>query len=206
MHLLVHFVIDRHVSTNGFLPDRFDQIINGAQAPMVFLSANLRPSSWLDQTQFEYRPSGRILAAYAGSCRKYRRWESNPHGRSRPEDFKSSASAIPPRRHGQEFLSGSGCRRKCRQVPGRESAAGTGAECCAVRTGEVITMKTANSPSSPLAFRRARRPRSIYGTLWVFATAIEGLVFNPGPIVEEFAFTSQALSHGRTEEPENRES
>jgi hypothetical protein len=28
----------------------------------------------------------------------YRRWESNPHGRSRPEDFKSSASAIPPRR------------------------------------------------------------------------------------------------------------
>ena len=56
-----------------------------------------------------------------------------------------------------------------------------------------------------LAFRRARRPRSIYGTLWVFATAIEGLVFNPGPIVEEFAFTSQALGHGRTEEPENRE-
>ena len=35
------------------------------------------------------------------SCRdgtQYRRWESNPHGRSRPEDFKSSASAIPPRR------------------------------------------------------------------------------------------------------------
>ena len=29
---------------------------------------------------------------------KYRRWESNPHGRFRPEDFKSSASAIPPRR------------------------------------------------------------------------------------------------------------
>ena len=29
---------------------------------------------------------------------QYRRWESNPHGRSRPEDFKSSASAIPPRR------------------------------------------------------------------------------------------------------------
>ena len=29
---------------------------------------------------------------------EYRRWESNPHGRFRPEDFKSSASAIPPRR------------------------------------------------------------------------------------------------------------
>ena len=29
---------------------------------------------------------------------EYRRWELNPHGRFRPEDFKSSASAIPPRR------------------------------------------------------------------------------------------------------------
>jgi CobQ/CobB/MinD/ParA nucleotide binding domain len=29
---------------------------------------------------------------------QYWRWESNPHGRSRPEDSKSSASAIPPRR------------------------------------------------------------------------------------------------------------
>jgi hypothetical protein len=29
---------------------------------------------------------------------EYRRWESNPHGGSPPEDFKSSASAFPPRR------------------------------------------------------------------------------------------------------------
>jgi hypothetical protein len=29
---------------------------------------------------------------------EYRRWESNPHGGSPPEDFKSSASALPPRR------------------------------------------------------------------------------------------------------------
>src|SRR5208337_5365156 len=28
----------------------------------------------------------------------YRRWDLNPHWRFRPEDFKSSASAIPPRR------------------------------------------------------------------------------------------------------------
>ena len=29
---------------------------------------------------------------------EYRRWDSNPHGGSPPEDFKSSASAVPPRR------------------------------------------------------------------------------------------------------------
>ena len=31
MHLLVHFAIDWHVFTDGFLLDRFDEIINGAQ-------------------------------------------------------------------------------------------------------------------------------------------------------------------------------
>jgi hypothetical protein len=33
------------------------------------------------------------LAGLGRSDSEYRRWESNPHGRSRPEDFKSSASA-----------------------------------------------------------------------------------------------------------------
>lgn len=31
-----------------------------------------------------------------------RRWDSNPHGGNPPEDFKSSASAIPPRRRGAD--------------------------------------------------------------------------------------------------------
>ena len=38
------------------------------------------------------------LSGLGRSDSEYRRWESNPHGRFRPEDFKSSASAIPPRR------------------------------------------------------------------------------------------------------------
>jgi hypothetical protein len=42
-----------------------------------------------------------ITGSDASCCdqTQYRRWESNPHGGSPPEDFKSSASAIPPRRH-----------------------------------------------------------------------------------------------------------
>ena len=39
--------------------------------------------------------SGRVLAGTVSECR---RWESNPHGGIPPEDFKSSASAVPPRR------------------------------------------------------------------------------------------------------------
>ena len=39
----------------------------------------------------------RVLSAPVVECR---RWESNPHGSSPPEDFKSSASAVPPRRLG----------------------------------------------------------------------------------------------------------
>jgi hypothetical protein len=41
--------------------------------------------------------SGRVLS---GTVRECRRWDSNPHGGSPPEDFKSSASAVPPHRLG----------------------------------------------------------------------------------------------------------
>jgi hypothetical protein len=57
-------------------------------------------------TRRQCQPCGRCrIAADSESVRRpeidvnyYRRWDLNPHGRYRPEDFKSSASAIPPRR------------------------------------------------------------------------------------------------------------
>ncbi len=39
----------------------------------------------------------RLFLSHVVASGQIPRWESNPHGHSRPEDFKSSASAIPPR-------------------------------------------------------------------------------------------------------------
>jgi len=61
--------------------------------------------------------SGRVLSAPVIECR---RWESNPHGGDPPEDFKSSASAVPPRRPwNQRTLTGQPARgRGARSSPG----------------------------------------------------------------------------------------
>src|SRR3979409_1014943 len=59
---------------------------------------------WRDDSLTLASPPRRKLFEMTGfdvTCRllsECRRWESNPHGGSPPEDFKSSASAFPPRR------------------------------------------------------------------------------------------------------------
>ncbi len=50
------------------------------------------------------------LRGHSHSFSKYRRWESNPHGSNPPGDFKSPASAFPPRRLWDAI--GGGCPRR----------------------------------------------------------------------------------------------
>ena len=62
---------------------RFDTSVDVQEHQMLVRTVNSR------QTLVS-KASGRMPSLRL----KYRRWGSNPHGRYRPEDFKSSASAL----------------------------------------------------------------------------------------------------------------
>lgn len=88
----------------------------------VFLTmrANLGDSESIGKIPEEYHRRawvGLLIERWAVFCnhlsffsglqmihRKYRWWDSNPHGTTVPSDFKSEASAIPPQRHFEASL------------------------------------------------------------------------------------------------------
>jgi hypothetical protein len=63
------------------------------------LKAESQPAMLMDRKPLESSGLDAPSRGLTDPVDECRRWDSNPHGGSPPEDFKSSASAIPPRRH-----------------------------------------------------------------------------------------------------------